>query len=327
MLWTDKIFVSVDDLLRMDSEVSLISAAEQITLIGDNGLIRGAVEEASNELQKLIISFGGYLNSGDLSANHLAAVLNVGIGNSVRQKATLDQICVSGDTQQSWNWIKQWTVFWVLRIFYRNAFNRTVNDRYEKKMNFYKEELQRRVGPTLFGLGVPIVLRPLFAPASYFTRDAGTWDWTNVSLVSGSGTLDNTVSVDVAVTFVDMSAANLYVSPAKINNAESNASDVITQALDTGKVLEVDITSLNPPTGTQNPAQVLVTVVAPLKATHWNMYVGKTGKTLYLQNPAPIPIATTSHVLPGDPVFSGYRMGLGQYADRRLSLVPMRQRA
>lgn len=328
MLWTDKIFVTVDDLLRIDSEAQKVADAEEITLEGDNGQIRAGVEEASNEIQKLIVAFGGYLNSGDLTANHIAAVLNVGIGNSVRMKAGLNQICVSGDTSTSWNWIKQWTVLWSLRVFYRNAFARTVNDRYEKKMNIYKDELIRRVQPTLFALGAPIVLRPLYAPAAYFTRNSGSWDATNVTLTAGAGTLDNTHSCDVVVTYVDMSQANLYVSAAKPNNAESELADRITQVMNTGDVLEVSIASLNPPTGAQDPSQVLVVVISPLKATHWNIYVSATpGGTLFLQNANPIPIATETYTFAGDPVFSGYMSGLGQYADRRLSLVPMRQRA
>lgn len=326
MLWTDQVFVTDNDLTRIDAQIPNVASAEGITMDGDNGLIKGAIEEASNELQKLMIAFGGYLNSGDLSANHVAAVLNVGIGNSVRQKALLNQICVSGNSASSWNWVKQWAVHWTLRIFYRNAFGRTVNDRYEKKMNFYKDEITRRFQPTLYGLGLPIVLRPLFGPAAYFVVNPGTWDQSNLSLVSGAGTLDNTNSVDVVITYVDMSQANLYVSSAQINNAESNPSQIATIVMQTGKVVEVSISSLNPPTGAQDPSTVLICVMSPLKATHWNVYAGTHGSTLFLQNASPIPIATETFTFPGDPVLSGFPVGIGQYPDRRLSLLPMRQR-
>jgi hypothetical protein len=328
MLWTDSIWITQDDLMRIDSEVVNVAAAEGVSLNGDNGLIRGAIEEASNELQKLIIAFGGYLNSGDLTANHLAAVLNVGIGNSIRQKALLTQVCVSGFTPTSWNHIKQWAVHWTLRVFYRNVFSRTVNDRYEKKMNFFKDELVRRVTPTLFGLGIPIVLQPLLAPASYFTRNSGTWDSSNVSLVAGAGTLDNTNFCDVVITFVDQSQPNFYVSASTPNNCESDAPTRITQQMGTGNVLQVSIASLNPPTGGQDPATILVAVVAQLKATGWNIYVSSTpGGILYLQNSTPVPIATQTYTFSGDPVFSGFPIQQGQYESRRLSLVPMRQRA
>ena len=325
MLWTDSIFVTQNDLMRLDSEVVNVAATEGITLTGDNGTLRAGVEEASTELQKLIIAFGGYLNSGDLSANHLAAVLNVGIGNSIRQKALLEQVCVSGLTPTSWTHIKQWAVHWCLLVFYRNCINRTVTDRYEKKLNFYKDELDRRITPSLYGLGIPIVLQPLYAPAAYFERNSGTWSSSNVTTVPGSGTL-NGVSCDVTITYVNKSAGN-YVSAANPNNAESDAPAAVTQAMTTGNVLNISIASLNPPNGVQDPSQVLVCVMSPLAATHWNVYVGMTGQTLYLQNTTPIPIATQNYTLAGDPTFSGYYQGLGQYPSRRLSLIPMRQRA
>jgi hypothetical protein len=326
MLWTDSVFITPDDLSRLDSEVAAVATANDITLTGNNGLLRGAIEEVSNEMMKLVIAFGGYLNSGDLSANHMAAVLNVGIGNSVRQKVSLQQIIVSADVSGQWGWVKQWAIFWALKTFYRDAFSRLGGDRYKTKMDFYKDELQRRIMPNMWALGVPITLRPLSRPAALFERATGTWDSTNVALEVGSGTLDG-VSCDVVVTYCDMSQANLYVSPDVPNNAESDASDTITIAMTAGNVIGVDISSLRPPTGTQHPSQVMVVVVAPLKATHWNVYAGPTGGTLYLQNLAPIPIATTSFALPGDPVVSDYPLGNGQYAERRLSLVPTRQRA
>jgi hypothetical protein len=327
LLFTDKIFVTTNDLMRIDGETQVVADNESITLEGDNGLIRAGIEETANELQKLMVAFGGYLNSGDLTANHLAAVLNVGIGNSVRVKAALTQVCVSSDTGAAWNWIKQFAVFWTLRIFYRNAFARTVNDRYEKKMNLYKDELTRRVQPTLFGLGIPIVLRPLYAPASYFTRNSGSWDYANVSLVPGNGTLDGT-QCDVVISYVDMSQANLYLDPSNVNNAESELADRITVNMSPGNVISVDISTLVPPTGIQDPAQVLVVVVSPLKATHWNVYVSPVaGGVLFLQNTVPIPIDVETYTLDADPIFSGPTAGLGQWPTRRLSLVPMRQRA
>jgi hypothetical protein len=327
LLWTDGIFVQPEDLARIDSEVTAISTAEGITLSGDNGLLRGAVEEAASEMMKLIISFGGYLNSGDLTANHLAAVLNVGIGNSVRQKIGLQQIVVSGDVSGQWSWVKQWVVFWALRTFYRDAFSRLGGDRYRVKMDFYKDELQRRVTPNLWALGVPMVIRPLARPAAKFERNVGTWDDSNVVVTPDVGTGANPTQFDVVVTYADMSQANFYVSANKPNNSESNPSDVVTVSLDSSQTAEVDITSLNPPTGYQHPSQVMVVVVSPLKATHWNVYVGLHGKTLFLQNSSPLPISTKTFAIPANPILSGFSSDLGQYPDRRLSLVPTRQRA
>jgi len=298
-----------------------------MSFTGDGGVLRNAVEETSLEMSKILIAFGGYINSGDLTANHYAAVMNVGIGNSVRQKIGLQQVVVSGDVPGQWNQVKEWAVYYALMTFYRNAFGRVENDRYEKRYTLYKDQISRKIYPTLQALGIPMVVRPLSRPAALFERNSGTWDSTNVALVSGSGTLTNSTSLDVVVTYVDMSQANFYVSAAIPNNCESNPSDVITQQMATSEVLHVDITSLVPPTGAQHPSQQMLVVVSPLKATHWNVYVGLTGKTLYLQNSSPIPIATKTYTLSGNPTFSGYQSGLGQYADRRLSLSNMRQRA
>ena len=326
MLWTDSVFITSSDLTRIDSQVPLLANTEKIVLDGDDGLLRTAVEEVTNEMMKLIISFGGYLNSGDLTANHLAAVLNVGIGNSVRQKIGMQQIVVSGDIPGQFNPVKQWAVFWALRTFYRNAFARVTDDRFEKKMTFYKDEIVRRLQPSLFALGIPIVIRPMVRPGAYFEVNSGTWDTNNVSLVAGPGTL-NGVSWDVVITYADNSQGNFYQSAAKRNNCESSGSERVTVPMTTGNVLSVNIDSLNPPTGAQFPAQVMVVVVSPLKACVWNIYAGQTGGPLYLQNLVPIPIGQTTYTLPGDPVTSGQQVGLGQYPDRRLSLVPSRQRA
>lgn len=325
MLWTDATFITVADLTRLDAEVSAVASSNEITLTGDDGLIRGTIEESSIELQKLVTAFGGYLSAGDLSSNHLAAVLNIGGGNSIRQKALLQQVVVSGDSPNSWNHVKQWAVFWCLQLIYRNAFNRTVKDRYEGKMRYYASELKRRVTPSLYAMGIPIVIRPLSAPGAKFERDAGVWDSDNVSQVAGSGTASGALSV--AVTYMDMSTPSLYVSPASRGNAESNPSERVAITLVSGNVIAVDITSLVPPNGTQHPSQLLIHVVSPLTATHWNVYVGTATGLLYLQNPTPIPIATKTYTLTGDWVSNTATAGEGQYSDRRLSLVPSRQRA
>lgn len=327
MLWTDGEFVTAVDLMRVDSEVLSVAEAESITLEGSNSLLRGAIEETSNELMKLMVGFGGYIGYGDVSANHLAAVLNVGLGSTISHKAHLSQVVVSGPTPDTWNHIKQWVVFWSLHVFYRDAFNRTVKDRYEGKMRFFKSELQRRVTRTIDGLGIPLVMRPLSRPAALFERDSGTWDSSNVTLANDAAGTINDEAYDVVVTYVDMSANNLYVSKELDGNAESHPSDRARIELLTGKVILVDISSLNPPTGVQHPSQRILHAVAPLKATHWNVYVGKANGVLKLQNASPIPISTTSYQLTGNPGTVGYSSGSGQYADRVMALNPTRQRS
>jgi hypothetical protein len=331
MLWTDSIFVNQWDLARIDSEIANVATSENVALIGTNSMLQAAQEEASFELQKVVIAFGGYLNSGDLTANHLAAVLNVGIGNSVRQKCSLQQVCVSGTAQGQWNHIRQWATFWALKVFYRDCFGRLGLDRYKNKLEYYKEELQRRITPNLYALGIPVVLQPLDRPAAYYAVNPGTWGSGNVSLVSGPGT--SVATVWAAITYVCQAAPSFagafYVSPTQTNNAESAMSDAVQVTLADGLVMEVGIESLNPPTGQQNPAEVLIVVVSPLAATGWNLYVSQSQwGAYYLQNlEGPIPIDQLTYALSGNPTFSGYTANTGQYPNRRLSIAPTRQRA
>jgi hypothetical protein len=166
----------------------------------------------------------------------------------------------------------------------------------------------------------------MLRPGAYFERNSGSWSSANVTTVPGPGTLDTPVACDVLITYCDMSQANLYVDASRTNNAESDGSDTINVSMTAGNVLSVDISTLNPPSGAQHPSQMMVVVVSPLKATHWNVYVGMTGGVLYLQNMAPIPVSTKSYTLAGDPVLSGYTFNGGQYPDRRLSISPTRQR-
>jgi hypothetical protein len=254
----------------------------------------------------------------------MAAVLNIGSTSSVTRKVLPSQIVVSGDTEQTCDSIKTWAMFWTLYVFYRDAFNRTVKDRYEGKMRHYKSELTRRVTPTMTGLGIPMVLSPLPAPGAVFERASGTWDSDSVTMVDGSGTAAGNYSF--AVTYVDMEASSPYVDYDDNGNAESHPSIRATKTITSGHVASIDITLLNPPTGVQHPSQRMLASVSPLKATHWNVWAGLSTGDLYLQNAAPIPIATKTYLFAGDPTLSGDLVGLGQYPDRRFAIVPMRQR-
>ena len=50
-------------------------------------------------------------------------------------------------------------------------------------------------------------------------------------------------------------------------------------------------------------------------ATHWNVYVGKSGGQKYLQNSSPIAIGTTTYDLSAAPALSGNPLWSGQVAD------------
>jgi hypothetical protein len=325
MLWTDRVFLTTDDLARVDNDVVQTAEAESIVMDDSAyGFLRGSQEETANELSKMIISFGGYLSQGDISINHLSAVLNIGLGNSVRQKVLLQQICVSGVNAANANHIKQWAVHWALYHFFRACSGRTVKDRYEQKMRFYKSELVRRLNNNLYSLGIPVVTRPLSAPGATYERSSGTWDDSNVSSVAGPGTFAG--NYYVAISYVDASSAINYVNYQKKNNSESATTKPITLAMTSGNVVSVDISSLSPPTGAQHPSTINLRVVSPLAATHWNVYVGTSVNKLHLQNSTPIPIDTLTYTLAGNATTQYPTSEEGQYEDRRLFVSPTRQR-
>lgn len=347
MLWTDALFVTANDVARLDGGAAQVIADENISATGNYSFLRGAIEEATQELQKMSVAYGGYLSTGDVSPNHTAAVLNIGLGNAVRYKAMPSQVVVSGVGPFSSNHVKQWATMYAAMFLYRNASNRTVKDRYEAKMRFFKAELDKRLTRSIVGLGLPLIIQPMAAPAAIFERNSGTWGASNLESVAQGGASGG--MFDVAITYVNQglptgynaSQNNFqsfkvtgflpdntkYVSFANPGNAESNPSPIQTVTVASGNILKVDITSLTPPNGYQDPSARILCVVIPLAATGWNVYVGPSGGILTLQNSSPIPIWTTSYQLAADPTITGVPVGVGQYADRILSMAPTRQRA
>lgn len=325
MLWTDQVFLSVADLSSVDSEVSAVASANGLTLTGDGGSIRRGLGEASDHLLKRAVSLGGYVqNSGtNLSVNHLAAVLSTGVSSSVRTAFIMNQVVVSGPTDKDWSHVKRWAAHWCLYFIFRDCFNRSKDDRYETKMKNYRAELDWRLTPTLTSLGIPLVISPLDAPAAAMSPNSGIWANSSVSLeADAAGTL--TDQVDVAVTYVDL---DVYGDDQDPKNGESSASEKIVVQLESGKVLKVDISSLNPPTGAQDKRYLPYRPVSFLTASGWNLYVGLSGGTMYLQNSAPIPIATKSLQLTGNPQLSGSVLMQGQIPDSYFHPKEVRQRA
>lgn len=347
MLWTDALFITQDDVSRVDGGAVQVVNDESILGTGNYSYIRGAIEEVTQELTKMSVAFGGYLSTGDVSPNHTAAVLNIGLGNAVRYKALPSQVVVSGVGPYSSNHIKQWATMYTVMYLYRNASNRTVKDRYEAKMRFFKAEIDKRLRPSIIGLGLPLVIQPLAAPAATFERNSGTWSQSNLSSTTQAGPTGGTF--DVVITYVNQGQptgynasqnnwqsfrvtgftpdSTKYVSYSNPGNAESNPSQIQTVTVPSGNVLTVNISSLTPPNGYQDPSTRILCVIIPLAATGWNVYVGPTGGVLTLQNADPIPIWTTSYQLALDPTTTGVPVGIGQYADRVLSMSPTRQRA
>jgi hypothetical protein len=145
-----------------------------------------------------------------------------------------------------------------------------------------------------------------------------------VTTAAGAGT-NTSDDFDIAITWVDLTR---YKSQAQKGNCESAPSAPVTAKLPaTGNVFVVSIAGLNPPVSGQ-PASTLPLCVVPYgNAAAWNVYVGKKGCPLYLQNSEPIPLATASYALSGDPVLSGYTADEGQFAEQYYSFQNIVQRA
>jgi len=143
-----------------------------------------------------------------------------------------------------------------------------------------------------------VVIQPLACPGAVREFQAGTWGTANLSGTGSGSTETGNPAYDVAITWVAIPG---YISQVNRGNSESAPSATATGFnVPAGQFLTVSIASLNPPTGTIPSAVGTASgIYTPLGATHWNIYAGKTGGTLYLQNPSPIPVATQSYALTG----------------------------
>lgn len=319
MLWADADFISAADLMSEDPDIQDAADSLGITLGGSSGAIRRGIEEAGRYLENMLVSFTTYISSNDISANHLAAVFYTGSMPNQRRRFTLAQVVVSGQNLEYWSDCKIWAMNWVLKRFYITAANKSETDRYTNKRDYYTKRNAIEMWPSFKQSGIPVVFRPMPAPDQAQARNPGTW---LASLVVGSGV--TTVAYDVAVSYVDQS---VYINETLNGNGEGQASQVQTLTPTTGHVIQADITDLNPPNGALNLADISRGFVVPRNATGWNVWVGLTGQTLYLQNATPIPIATKIFTLPGDPVLSGFSVGQGQFADAFVSLHNLSKRA
>lgn len=327
MLWTDRrSLIDQTYLSQIDSEVSPLAKDDDINL---DDKISISCTEALMDLNSRIQSFsGGFFVGGDVSMNHIAAVMNTGTRSQVTQRFLPVQIVVSGANGQP-SPVMRWIAGHTLYSLFRDAMNRGGKDRLKDKMNMYFGEMQRFFTAQLASYGCPIVMNPLSCPGAELEIDPGSFTNDNLSdAVNAAGTLDG-VNVSVVVTYCDMSTTQMYRSAAVRNNSESYQSKTAQHLMTVGNVLLVDISTLNPPSGVQHPSTWQVCRITPLKATHWNLYVqspSSSGKFI-LQNSTPIAIATKTYTLAGDPSTAGATPGYGQYEDRRLTLSNIRTRA
>lgn len=310
MLWTDAQFISAEDLTSLDNEVSAVATAEGITL---DGTISRAVEEAGDALLKHMQEFGGaWLGDGGVTANHFAALMNTGLRQAVRARVLLNQVVVSGPVPNRWTPLKRWAVYWALMLFYRDAANRTQNDRYDDKAVRYRKDLHGQYWSAVRDTGLPIVRNPLPCPGALYEPDAGTWTQDAVTTVAGAGTVAG--DYEVAVSWVESGRSN----------GESNPSARLTVSLAEGQVLRVNIGSLMPPTGAQPACTRAQAQVSYGRATHWKVYAGPAGGVLRLQAESLVTLPT--YTFSGDPATDTAPIGTGQYPDTFMAFQQWNQR-
>jgi hypothetical protein len=322
LLFTDSDIITPGDLAVVDQEVITDATALNVTLSGPGSIIRRAVEEAGTEITAAFQNFSGYLVGLGISANHVAAVLNTLTTAINRPRARLNQVCAL-DPDPTHLHMKRWLEYRALTGFYRSLYHRKVEDRFEKKMNNYRAEANF-AWSNLTSNGLPIVLQPLACPGALRELGSGTWGPSNVS-ASGTGSSEIGHVYDVAITWVNSQG---YVSWANNGNGESAPSAIVTLSAITRSVLTLALAGLNPPNGTI--PQNLGTadgIYTPQPATGWNVYVGITGQTLWLQNATPIPIATTGYTLADAPTLTGNPMGQGQHPDYHFAFQQVLWRA
>lgn len=322
MLFSDSDIVSAINLAAIDSEIAAVanSTKPPISIDGSGGICEQAWRECSHSILSAQQVYSTYLAYPGFTGAHLGAIYNTGIPSVTQGRIRLSQVVAhEAAYAAAASPIQTWLTYTALYMFYRNASSRKGDDRYQEKMDRFRADAQS-AWRTLRTLGLPCISRPLEAPGAKHSFRAGTWTAANISSAAGGST--NAVQpLSVAITYYDSSK---YVSQSSNGNAESAPSAVVPFSLAALSLLKVDITSLYPPTGTDDPVGVSQGTLTPLTATHWNLWAGPAASdpsavpTLYLQKEG-IPIATKTWTLAADPTFSGSPLGQGQYPDRALT--------
>lgn len=315
-LLTDNDFVQQADLAALDPEVPDVAVAEGITIEGEAGIARQAWEECATVLLERMESFGG-----SYFAAHGQHLYPFGAG-SCHARVFLSQIVVSDPYARRVSPIERWMIYEALVLFYRAAVNRTIEDRYQVKLDRFGEAAKEH-RKRLWRRGLPVVFEPLPAPGALHEWHSGVWSAANLSGVAGGANPET--QYDVAITWVDRSR---YGSPAWKGNAESGPSAVLRYALAANHWLQVDIGTLNPPAGgavyQNSPADG---DFRQLQATHWNLYVGLAGQPLWLQNASPIPVDAPVYALAGTPSGGGEPLEPGQKPDINYAFMNLLHRA
>ena len=310
MLWTDRDFISVADLLAADSSAARIASVETIVLDGETGVIRQQIGEAGADLLVLLQQYQTSFTPLGITSAHMQAVL--GPYSQVNARAALSQIVVSDARPGYWSPIKRWVLYRVLGALYQQASERQEGDRYGRMWARTAADVETRYQPFLFTSGLPVVVNPIACPGAEAEPGSGVWNASALSAIDGgSGIADQ--PLQVALSFVgspDLSA----LAP----NSESALSRGVAFTLPIGKQLIVSRAGVNP-IQTQPPSTIHQAVYYPRVATGWNVYVAGADGVFWLQTAQPLPLATMSVTL-SVIANSGVQAGTGQIPDAALTM-------
>lgn len=326
-LLTDSDVLALADLQAIDSEVAEVAAIcdPPIPLEGDGSAIREAWSVAKDKLLAGQQIYGSSYGIPPGSSAVLQAVMYGVTPGAVRSRLFAEQIVIEDGTANSISPLKRWMAYLALHLFYKNAADRlTKEDRFERKADSYGEKT-RAAWSVLSRIGLSVIRQPLSAPgAVHDSKAMGTvFDSTALSTVTGGA--GAAVSADFAITWVNVTGTAGYVSPSQPNKCESATSARVNLAIPASSQAVVSIANLVAPDGNSPYDAYADGLLSPLAATHWNVYAGQQGGTLFLQNSSPIPVGT--HTWTGYPVFSGWRASAGQPRDLRFPFRNLFHRA
>src|SRR6266478_5667322 len=109
MLFTDRDFVSIDDIAILDPDVPDVAAVEQIPTEGDGSFVHQAIEEAANHLEGHFQNFSyNYLN-GQYTGSQNA--LFPWSDSTPKPRITLGQVVIDSATTTYWSPVKRWAAY------------------------------------------------------------------------------------------------------------------------------------------------------------------------------------------------------------------------
>lgn len=309
MLYTDAPFITEDDLIKIESEIPNVAQVSDIDL---DDHIQLCIDEFGDWLQAQQVTFSGYIPPFNVPSTASYALVNTLTQASNRTRVSLSQILsTDGDYPGKWSPVKRAAVYQAVAKFYRQASSRKEVDRYEKKWELYRKELAQVYMPRLKMRGVPIVNRPMAAPAAYQEVGSGTFGDSNLTSLNSISVLTGDPHIEIVVTWID---GRYYTSPTQNMNAESGPGPIATIQLHAGDFAVVDISTLNAPNGQYRPSAIANIPIVPLNASGWNVYASIAGGPFFLQNATPIDYATKTFTV-NPLVTTGSQLSSGQYAD------------